>query len=35
VGAGQAKDVAALFGGEAEIITDYNNPPVERVLVIR
>jgi len=35
VGAGQAEAVVALFGGAAETVKDYNDPPVDRVLIIK
>lgn len=36
VGIGQAAEVAKLFEGkEIKIIKDYNNPPIERVLIIK
>lgn len=35
VGKGQAAQVAAMFEGKVDIIEDYNNPPVQRVLIIR
>ena len=35
VGAQQAQKVAALFDKEATFVKDYNNPPVERVLIIK
>lgn len=35
VGAGQATEVAALFAGEAQTAKDYNDPPVERVVIIK
>lgn len=35
VGKGQAAQVAAMFEGKIDIVEDYNNPPVERVLIIR
>jgi release factor-specific protein-(glutamine-N5) methyltransferase len=35
VGAGQAKEVSALFHGAISTVKDYNNPPVDRVLIIK
>ena len=34
VGAGQAEAVKAMFVGEAEVLYDYNTPPVARVVKI-
>lgn len=34
VGAGQAAQIASMFDGVIEIIKDYNNPPVDRIIVI-
>ncbi|MFI3229766.1 MAG: peptide chain release factor N(5)-glutamine methyltransferase, partial [Bacillota bacterium] len=34
VGINQMAAVSALFSGKKEIIKDYNNPPIERVLVV-
>lgn len=35
IGAGQADAVKQLFDKEIETVMDYNNPPVERVLIIK
>ncbi len=35
VGIGQMEEVSAMFSGNKEIIKDYNNPPIDRVLVVK
>ena len=35
VGIGEAQAVSELFDGEIEIIKDYNEPQIERVVVIK
>ena len=34
IGIGQSEQIKELFG-KVEFLTDYNNPPVERVAIIR
>lgn len=35
IGIGQKEDVASLFNGEISIYSDYNTPPVPRVVVVK
>jgi hypothetical protein len=35
IGIGQSEQIKELFGDKVTFISDYNNPPIERVAIIR